>query len=125
MLWLKKTNSGTLAIFVHPTSLELSHVIGFPVAKLWRTGSSSGLSVQICEWHIMQVSVEGMPATEPFSTEVWQNRQSMPSSMAWCWWLNGTGCSSACPTLVLGEDWLRADPPNITTTGSATSATRL
>ena len=40
--------------------------------KLSRTGSSNGLSIQICEWQFMQVLVGGMPANGDFSTEVWQ-----------------------------------------------------
>ena len=39
---------------------------------LARTGSSIGLSVQICEWHVMHVSVGGMPANDDVSTDVWQ-----------------------------------------------------
>ena len=48
------------------------------VRKLARTGSSIGLSAQICEWQLMQVSVGGIPAKAEVSTEVWQYRQSMP-----------------------------------------------
>ena len=39
---------------------------------LARTGSSIGLSVQICEWQVMHVSVGGIPANDDFSTDVWQ-----------------------------------------------------
>ena len=42
------------------------------VRKLARTGSSIGLSFQICEWQFMQVLVGGMPGDADFSTEVWQ-----------------------------------------------------
>ena len=40
--------------------------------RLSRTGSSIGLSVQICEWQVMHVSVGGMPANGRVSTDVWQ-----------------------------------------------------
>ena len=36
----------------------------------------------------MHVSVGGMPANDETSTDVWQYRQSIPSSPAWCSWLN-------------------------------------
>ena len=39
---------------------------------LSRTGSSIGLSFQICEWQLMQISVAGMPAKADVSTVVWQ-----------------------------------------------------
>ena len=35
---------------------------------------------QICEWQFMQVLVGGMPANDDVSTDVWQYRQSIPSS---------------------------------------------
>ena len=35
-------------------------------------GPSIGASFQICEWQVMQVSVDGMPAKADFSTVVWQ-----------------------------------------------------
>ena len=48
------------------------HSIDLSVRKLARTGSSIGLSTQICEWQFMQVLVGGMPANDGVSTEVWQ-----------------------------------------------------
>ena len=42
------------------------------VRKLARTGSSIGLSIQICEWQFMHVLVGGTPAYEERSTDVWQ-----------------------------------------------------
>ena len=62
MLWSKYTKSGTSCTRVQR--------IGWPVRKLWRTGSSIGLSAQIWEWQFMQVAVGGMPANAAFSTEV-------------------------------------------------------
>ena len=47
-------------------------LIGWPVAKLWRTGASVGLWAQICEWQFMHVWVDGMPAKADVSTVVWQ-----------------------------------------------------
>ena len=41
----------------------------------------------------MHVLVGGMPANDEVSTDVWQYRQSMPSSPTWCAWLNWSGCS--------------------------------
>jgi hypothetical protein len=42
--------------------------MGFPSMKLRRTGSSSGLWFQICEWQFRQSWVEGMPAIGERST---------------------------------------------------------
>ena len=64
---------------------------GVLVAQLERIGSIIGLFVQIWLWQVIQTSVLGMPALADFSTLVWQNRQSIPSSFAWCLWLNGAG----------------------------------
>jgi hypothetical protein len=50
----------------------LTHSIDFSVRKLSRTGSSVGLSDQICEWQFMQVLVGGMPAVAEVSTLAWQ-----------------------------------------------------
>ena len=57
--------------------------------------------VQICEWHVMQVSVGGSPAYAEVSTLVWQYRQSTPSSFTWCLWLNGIGWAGAIRTQVV------------------------
>ena len=57
-----------------------------PAQRACRRGSSrgpvrgSGLLAHICEWQFMQVLVGGMPANDEVSTDVWQYRQSMPSS---------------------------------------------
>ena len=48
------------------------HGMGLPVNQLARTGSSSGLLFQTCEWQARQISVGGMPALGAFSTVVWQ-----------------------------------------------------
>ena len=48
--------------------------------QLARTGSSSGASVQILEWHVMHTLVAGMPAVWEDSTDVWQNRQVQPQA---------------------------------------------
>ncbi|MNC89202.1 hypothetical protein D3C83_51050 [compost metagenome] len=53
-----------------------------------------GAVAQICEWQFMHVFVGGMPANGDVSTDVWQYRQSMPSSRTWWRWLNCTGCST-------------------------------
>src|SRR5262245_8901529 len=67
------------------------------------------LPAQIWLWQFMHVLVGGMPAKAESSTEVWQKRQSMPSSATWCWWLNGTGCWRARPTLVAYEERTNID----------------
>jgi hypothetical protein len=72
MLWLKYTKSGR--------SWTRTHVIGLSSRKLARTGSRIGADCQICEWQFMHVFVGGIPANEDVSTEVWQYRQSIPSS---------------------------------------------
>ena len=59
--------------------------------KLDRTGSRIGADAQSCEWQFIQVLVGGMPAKADVSTEVWQYRQSMPSSPTWCRCENCTG----------------------------------
>ena len=56
----------------------------------------------------MQVFVGGTFATAARSTPVWQYRQSMPSSPAWCLWLNWTGCSRATDTWVTYDERLMA-----------------
>jgi energy-converting hydrogenase Eha subunit G len=48
----------------------------------------------------MHVSVGGIEEVFDFSTDEWQNRQSIPSSVAWCLWLKGTGWLIATSTLV-------------------------
>ena len=50
---------------------------------------------------LMQVAVDGIPANEDVSTVVWQYRQSMPSSPAWCLCENCTGCRRATNARVL------------------------
>ena len=65
--------------------------MAWPVNQLARTGSSSGLLFQTCEWQARQVSVAGMPALGALSTVAWQYRQSMRSSCTWCRWSNITG----------------------------------
>lgn len=45
----------------------------------------------------MQVSKEEV-------SEVWQYRQSIPSSPTWCLWLNGTGWFGATPTSVMKDE---------------------
>jgi hypothetical protein len=45
-------------------------------------GRSIGASVEICEWQLRQVWVDGMPAKADVSTVVWQLRQSIRSSPA-------------------------------------------
>src|SRR5713226_5226958 len=95
MLWLKYTKSGR--------SCTRLHSIDFPVAQLSRIGWVSVALDQICEWHVMQVSVGGRPAKCDVSTLVWQYRQSMPSSFTWCLWLNGMGCSGATRTKVIQD----------------------
>ena len=69
--------------------------------RLARTGSSIGLSAQICEWQVIQVLVGGRPAKAVSSTVVWQGRQSMPRPRTWCSWLNGTGWSRGTSTSVM------------------------
>ena len=68
--------------------------------RLARTGSSIGLSDQICEWQVMQVCVGGMPANATVSTDVWQYRQSIPRPLTWCSCVNGTGWSRITRTCV-------------------------
>src|SRR5439155_13584216 len=62
MLWLKYTKSGR--------SCTRVHWIDRSVLKLSRTGSRKGLFEKICEWHVMQVLVGGIPAKADSSTEV-------------------------------------------------------
>src|SRR3569832_2189719 len=83
--WLKYTNSGR--------ALTRRQTSGLPPRMASRTGSSIGLSFQIWEWQVMQVETGGSPANDEVSTDVWQKRQSSPTSPTWCLWLNGTGCS--------------------------------
>ena len=51
----------------------------------------------------MHISVAGSPAKCDVSTLVWQYRQSIPSSLTWCLWLKGMGCSGALRTDVIQE----------------------
>ncbi len=73
--WLKYTNSGTW--------VTRFQEMGMPENQLRRTGSSMGLPLQICAWHPMHFSVEGIPAVAARRTVLWQKAQSIPSSAAW------------------------------------------
>jgi hypothetical protein len=54
--------------------------IGLPSARLWRTVASFSALVKSREWQVMQVVVGRIPAKADFSTDVWQQRQSRPTS---------------------------------------------
>src|SRR5271166_5682583 len=64
MLWLKYTKSGR--------SWTRVHAMDLPVAQLSRICCVTVAFAQICEWHVMHVSVGGRPANEDVSTLVWQ-----------------------------------------------------
>src|SRR4051812_26557669 len=89
--WLKYTYRGRM--------WTRSQGIGWFVFQLSRTPPSISDPAHICWWQFMHVLVGGMPAKADVSTDVWQYRQSIPSSPTWCLWLNGTGWStiSFCP----------------------------
>src|SRR5687767_10500817 len=90
--WLNCTKSGRSCTRVHS--------IGLFSRQLARTGSRISALVHTCEWQVMHVLVDGIPANFAFSTVAWQYRQSIPSPDTWCSWLNGTGCSRATSTCV-------------------------
>ena len=55
-----------------------------PGPEVSLTGSNIGLSVQIWEWQLIQVSIGGISANAAVSTLAWQYRQSMPKPFTWC-----------------------------------------
>ena len=58
--------------------LILFQTIDLSSTRLCRTGARIRAFVQIWEWQVMQMYVEGIPALDETSTAVWQNRQSIP-----------------------------------------------
>src|SRR5262249_5350863 len=48
----------------------------------------------------MHTVVEGSPGYGERSTEQWQERQSIPSSLTWCRWSNSMGCMTSRSCLV-------------------------
>src|SRR5207302_5738454 len=92
----------------HPAATVLSPpgpASGLLSAQLVRIGWRIGAFVHTFEWHVMHVSVGGMPAKLESSTDVWQYRQSIPSPFTWCSWLNGTGCGRTTPCRVRYGDF--------------------
>src|SRR5215213_4325635 len=90
-----------------------------------RTGASTSLWFQTCEWQFMQVSEDGIPANDDVATVVWQYSQAMPSSPTWCLWLNGIGCSIGTPAWVTYGDRTKKNATPNSATGAMTAKTRL
>ena len=56
--------------------------------------ATSGLSFFTVSWHFMQKAADGIFASSPLSTPVWQKLHGRPTSVACVLWLNAMGCGA-------------------------------